>query len=239
MESTLDARQAGKNGTTDANVAVLDTTLRDGAYAVNFQFERGFVEALLRGIDQAGLPFVELGHGVGVEAERAGYPSCNIDVATWCQIANEQLSEIEWGVFAQPAFTRLSTLQWMCRQGMSFVRVGMEPHKVDRDALKKLRDTPVHETPGQDGGQQDAGEYDAVSGSPREEVLDLVRRLTGTEDAVDTDNFFDIGGDSASALILLNKLKELGWSSVGVRDVIRAQTLDDLIQGVMATKETT
>jgi acyl-coenzyme A synthetase/AMP-(fatty) acid ligase len=109
-----------------------------------------------------------------------------------------------------------------------FRRVDTMPYtrngKVDRDALHRLQG-PAASVP--------------QAASPAEDILALVRRLTGTEDAVAGDNFFDIGGDSGSALILLKKLKDLGWVSAGVRDVIRAETLDDLIQGVLKAEEMT
>ena len=110
---------------------LLDATLRDGSYAVNFQLNPSFVEDLVNEIDGCGLDFIEIGHGVGVEAERAGYTACNIDLPEWCRISNEQLTRTPWGVFAQPSFTRLSTLNWMCREGMDFVRIGMEAHKIE------------------------------------------------------------------------------------------------------------
>jgi len=89
--------------------------------------------------------------------------------------------------------------------------------KVDRNALCLIRNnTPTSQ------------EVLSVG----EQVIYLVRQLTGTEDADAQDNFFEIGGDSASSLILLKKLKELGWASVGVKDVIRAETLSDLIVNI-------
>lgn len=85
--------------------------------------------------------------------------------------------------------------------------------KVDRDALQTRRAV-------------DAAGGDAAT--PAEEVLRLVRTLTGTDDVELDDNFFDVGGDSASALVLVNKLKQLGWVDAGVRDVLRADDLRDL-----------
>lgn len=86
--------------------------------------------------------------------------------------------------------------------------------KVDRDALRASRRSAP------DAGQPVA--------TPEEQVLDLVRRLTGVSDATLDENFFDLGGDSASTVILVSKLKELGWMSAGVRDVLRAENLADL-----------
>lgn len=110
---------------------LLDTTLRDGSYAVDFQLDPSFVGGLLHDIDVCGLDFVEIGHGIGAEAERAGHTACNIELPEWCRLANEQLARTPWGIFAQPSFTRLPTLKWMCQEGMDFVRIGMEAHKIE------------------------------------------------------------------------------------------------------------
>lgn len=93
-------------------------------------------------------------------------------------------------------------------EAMPYTRNG----KVDRHALQAAR-------------HQVFEEATAVEA----QILSLVRSLTGLEDANRDDNFFDIGGDSASTIILLAKLKELGWTDVGVRDVLRAETLGDLV----------
>jgi acyl-coenzyme A synthetase/AMP-(fatty) acid ligase len=86
--------------------------------------------------------------------------------------------------------------------------------KVDRDALRTSRRS---ETPaGQDV-------------TPAEQILDLVRQLTGVTDIRLDDNFFEIGGDSASTVLLVGKLKQLGWMDVGVRDVLRAENLKALV----------
>lgn len=57
------------------------------------------------------------------------------------------------------------------------------------------------------------------------QVLRLVRSLTGIGDVGLDDNFFEVGGDSASAVVLVSKMKELGWVDAGVRDVLRAENL--------------
>ncbi|SCK09813.1 AMP-binding protein [Streptomyces sp. WMMB 322] len=86
--------------------------------------------------------------------------------------------------------------------------------KVDRDALR-------------------AGRHSAPDTSrtitPEEQILNLVRQLTGVDDVGLDDDFFDVGGDSASTVLLVNKLKELGWMDAGVRDVLRAENLKVLV----------
>jgi acyl-CoA synthetase (AMP-forming)/AMP-acid ligase II len=106
-----------------------------------------------------------------------------------------------------------------------FDRVDVFPHtpngKVDRDALQAGRR---------------AADSRGEPATLRLQVLHLARTLTGTSDAELDDNFFEVGGDSASAVVLVNKMRELGWLDAGVRDVLRAENLralaDRLEQGV-------
>ncbi|SFT37242.1 AMP-binding enzyme C-terminal domain-containing protein [Actinopolyspora lacussalsi subsp. righensis] len=85
--------------------------------------------------------------------------------------------------------------------------------KVDRDALQTIR--------------LEVDCFDEKMSSAQQ-ILHLARQLTGVDDAMLHDNFFDLGGDSASAVILINKIKELGWVDAGVRDVLRAENLKAL-----------
>lgn len=87
--------------------------------------------------------------------------------------------------------------------------------KVDREALRRGREAR------EPGG--------AAPRTTRDEVLGLVRELTGVENVRAEDNFFEIGGDSATTLLLVGKLRELGWAEAGVRDVLRAENLGALV----------
>ncbi len=113
-----------------SEIELLDCTLRDGSYAVDFQLDEKFVVEFLSWVDRTPLRSIEIGHGHGLEAERAGLRACNIDHYRWCEIACSTLTNKSWGMFAQPEFTRVETISEISGLGMSFVRVGMEPHKV-------------------------------------------------------------------------------------------------------------
>ncbi|MEU9980586.1 hypothetical protein [Streptomyces sp. NPDC050856] len=113
-----------------SKIELLDCTLRDGSYAVDFQLDEGFVTNLLSRLNSIPVSRVEVGHGIGLEAERTGIKACNIDHYRWAEIAGSTLTDKPWGMFAQPEFTRLDTIAAMTERGMSFVRIGMEPDKV-------------------------------------------------------------------------------------------------------------
>ncbi|HEY0640152.1 MAG TPA: non-ribosomal peptide synthetase [Pseudonocardiaceae bacterium] len=102
-----------------------------------------------------------------------------------------------------------------------FRRVDALPYtvngKVDRDALRAGRRADAATATGPGDG--------ADGTSPGLQVLQIVRSLTGIGDVGLDDNFFDVGGDSASAVVLVSRMKELGWVDAGVRDVLRAENL--------------
>lgn len=156
-----DMSLAGSQLTETSKVELLDCTLRDGSYAVDFQLDEGFVTHLLSRLNGTPVSKVEIGHGIGLEAERTGIRACNIDHRRWCEIAASTLTNKPWGMFAQPEFTRLNTVAELVNRGMSFVRVGMEPDKVaeNLDYIQRATDvcgqvylnlmkssaTPVHQ----------------------------------------------------------------------------------------------
>jgi len=109
---------------------ILDATLRDGSYAVGFQLDEKFVVEFLSRMNETPIQKIEIGHGLGFEAERSGITPCSISLQRWCEIAGSELTASTWGMFAQPGFSRLTTLAELCDQGMSFVRIGMEAEKV-------------------------------------------------------------------------------------------------------------
>jgi 4-hydroxy 2-oxovalerate aldolase len=121
-----------------SKIQLLDCTLRDGSYAVDFEFDEDFVSQLLTGLNKTPVPKIEVGHGIGLEAERAGIKACSIDHYRWAELANSTLVDKPWGMFAQPEFTRLETIEELANRGMSFIRVGMEPERVP-DHLGYLR----------------------------------------------------------------------------------------------------
>ncbi|MET9093394.1 non-ribosomal peptide synthetase [Streptomyces cyaneofuscatus] len=98
-----------------------------------------------------------------------------------------------------------------------FEHVDVFPHtpngKIDRDALGAGRREQL--------ARQEAPETAGAD----ERILHLVRNLTGVEDIALEDNFFDVGGDSATAVVLVTQMRGLGWVDAGVRDVLRADSL--------------
>lgn len=124
-------------------IELLDATLRDGSYAVDFNFEPEFVQELLRRLDSSGVGLIEIGHGLGIEAERDGAKLCNISLSDWVSLAQESLDRARWGFFAQPRFSRPETVAALSNEGMSFLRVGLRAESITQnmDYLRRVVDS--------------------------------------------------------------------------------------------------
>ena len=51
---------------------ILDTTLRDGSYVIDFQFTADDTAIIASILERAGIEYIEVGHGLGLGAARAG-----------------------------------------------------------------------------------------------------------------------------------------------------------------------
>ena len=109
-----------------STVEILDCTLRDGSYAVDFQFTEGTIKSVLTGLEESGVRFIELGHGLGLNAaERTPHPT-RVSDAQCFRIASETLAEASWGMFCIPGIAELDHLRRAVAAGMRFVRVGVD-----------------------------------------------------------------------------------------------------------------
>ncbi len=103
---------------------LLDVTLRDGAYVVNFQFTAGDTRTIVRGLAGAGVRWIEVGHGLGLGASRAGRGQAAASDAEYLEAAAEAAGDARWGMFFIPGIGCDEDLTLAAGFGMSFVRVG-------------------------------------------------------------------------------------------------------------------
>jgi 4-hydroxy-2-oxovalerate aldolase len=114
---------------------ILDCTLRDGSYAIDFQFTEADTREISRRLDARGFEYIEVGHGVGIGAG-ARIPAAATDEA-YGEAAQSSVTEAKWGMFAIAGLATLDQIANMVKIGMKFVRIGIEPGQIDeyRDFL--------------------------------------------------------------------------------------------------------
>ena len=113
---------------------ILDCTLRDGSYVVDFQFTAADTRNISRELDEAGFPYIEVGHGVGLGASENGKNIAAASDVEYMQAAAEAVTHGKWGMFCIPGIAKLEHLRIAADNGMHFVRIGTDVSEVDSSA---------------------------------------------------------------------------------------------------------
>jgi 4-hydroxy 2-oxovalerate aldolase len=105
--------------------SVLETTLRDGSYAVNFQFSAAETELLAGLLEKAGMTYIEIGHGVGLNASNtAGQGTALATDEEYLLAASKSVKNALYGMFCIPGIARLEDIDLCADCGAGFIRIG-------------------------------------------------------------------------------------------------------------------
>jgi len=119
------------------DVKFLDCTIRDGSYAINFNYSCEEIKGIITFLDEAKVDFIELGHGVGLGAWKKGFKKSLCSDEENMKIANEVLKNSKWGMFAIPGICDMEDIKLAQDYKMPFIRIGFEPKKL-RNAIKHI-----------------------------------------------------------------------------------------------------
>ncbi len=110
---------------------ILDCTLRDGSYVIDFQFTAADTENISCQLDEVGFPYIEVGHGVGLGASEQGKNIAAASDIEYMQAAAKGVKRGKWGMFCIPGIANLDHLRIAADNGMGFVRIGTDVSDVD------------------------------------------------------------------------------------------------------------
>lgn len=110
---------------------IMDVTLRDGSYAINFQFSEYETEKICSLVYDAGIEYVEIGHGVGLDGSSTqnGIALCTDD--EYLEAARKGAYGAKYGMFCIPTYAKIESLEKLKEYGASFVRVGSNVTEVE------------------------------------------------------------------------------------------------------------
>jgi len=112
------------------SIKFLDCTIRDGSYAINFNYSCEEIKSIIKGLDEAGVDFIEIGHGVGIGYWRKGFNLMPCSQDDQALIASKFIKKAKWGMFAIPGICQLSEIKKFADMGMKFIRIGFEAQKI-------------------------------------------------------------------------------------------------------------
>jgi len=110
---------------------VLEVTLRDGSYAINFQFTAKDTAVIAAELDRAGFEMIEIGHGIGLGASRAGMGDAAASDEDYLKAGAESIKDAKWGMFCIPGIATLEDVDMAAGYGMQFIRVGTNVTEVE------------------------------------------------------------------------------------------------------------
>jgi 4-hydroxy 2-oxovalerate aldolase/long-chain acyl-CoA synthetase len=108
------------------HVNVLDNTLRDGSYVVDFGFTAADTARICGELERAGVGWIEVGHGMGLGATARGvHPAAATD-EEYLRAARQALTTARFGMFCYAGVARLEDVELAVDHGMDFIRVGAD-----------------------------------------------------------------------------------------------------------------
>lgn len=109
---------------------ILECTLRDGSYAVDFAFSAEYTATVVAALATLGFPLIEVGHGVGIGAHTRGLPAAATDLE-YARAAASSADGRDWGMFAIPGLAAVDEVEQVLAEGAGFIRVGLDPDRFD------------------------------------------------------------------------------------------------------------
>lgn len=103
---------------------ILEVTLRDGSYLIDFQFTAEDTATIAAALESIGFRWIEVGHGLGLNASQAGKGMAAATDEEYLEAAAQALKHAKWGMFFIPGIGREEDLRLAARYGMSFLRIG-------------------------------------------------------------------------------------------------------------------
>lgn len=105
---------------------ILDCTLRDGSYVIDFQFTAVDTETISGALDKEGFPYIEVGHGIGLGASETGSNVAAATDAEYMKAAAKSVVSGKWGMFCIPGVANLDHVRLAADHGIGFIRVGTD-----------------------------------------------------------------------------------------------------------------
>lgn len=113
------------------NIEILDCTLRDGSYPINYFYSLEDTRVVCKALEQSGVKKIEVGHGMGLGASQKGYgPSAYSDME-YVEAAVRAVKSSHIGVFAIPGVAAIQDVVDAQKAGITFLRIGTDVDKIE------------------------------------------------------------------------------------------------------------
>ena len=123
-----------KNGRSrQMSIKILDNTLRDGSNAINYQFDRKLTQVVLKHLEEAGIEWIEMGHGSGLGASRKSEEvPAKLSDEEYIEVAQETLKNAKFGFLFEKGIGTEEDIKKAAQHGVDFIRVAANITEIDK-----------------------------------------------------------------------------------------------------------
>lgn len=123
-------------------MTILDTTIRDGSYCVDFKFSQNDVAEIVQRVSSLGFTYIEIGHGKGLNASSLENGLSLQSDVEYMEAANQVNGNAKLGFFCIPGIARLEDLAVAANNKMEFVRIGQNADEIEttKDYIVKAKE---------------------------------------------------------------------------------------------------
>ncbi len=111
---------------------ILDTTVRDGSYAVDFKFSCKEVRDLVGKSQRIGIEYIEIGHGQGLNASSYEHGFALQTDEEYMDAAREVADKSKLGFFCIPGIARVEDIKTAKDHKMDFIRIGVPVQQYEK-----------------------------------------------------------------------------------------------------------
>lgn len=115
-------------------VWITDSTLRDGSHAMSHQFTMSQVLSIVKGLDEAGVPFVEISHGDGLGGSSVQYGFSKEDERDHVEAAAAVINRSNLAVLLLPGIGTKEDLKEARANGAKMARIATHVTEADISA---------------------------------------------------------------------------------------------------------
>lgn len=113
------------------DVRITDTTLRDGSHAVEHRFTGKQVQQVVRALDKAGIPVIEVSHGDGLGGSSFTYGFSRVDERVLIQAAESAAKKAKIAILLLPGVGTMDDIRAARDLGASVARVATHCTEAD------------------------------------------------------------------------------------------------------------
>ncbi|MEJ2579766.1 MAG: hypothetical protein P8Z68_11850, partial [Kineosporiaceae bacterium] len=117
--------------TDDLDVRITDTTLRDGSHPMRHRFTEDHVRTVVRALDGAGVPVIEVAHGDGLGGGSFNYGFSLVDEFTLIDAAVQEARRARIAVLMLPGVGTVEHLRRARDLGVSIARIATHCTEAD------------------------------------------------------------------------------------------------------------